>query len=190
MSYQKVTYLDKLRPTNPSFQELPNYNQPPAGFDIPQPGPVYNQARDRSYEKFIRHHDRGNSIAHQMSGMGVTNPHSAGGYVATGPGGYHIAQPPQEVHEYYDNDSNPAADNYDFDASPAEENASPATSAQEKKKTECSCRDVYDHINGCNICKSFYMEGRNNAVLYIVIVLLFLIIAFLTTKVYDIHLKR
>lgn len=97
--------------------------------------------------------------------------------------------PVQNSREYFA-EASPATDSYDFDEKPAGDAPKPATSAQEKKKTECSCREIYDHISGCNICKSFYMEGRNNTILYIIIVLLVLIIAFLTTKVYDIHLKR
>jgi len=186
--YQEVTYLDKLN-TNPRFNELPSYTNPPpgmGGFGVPQPGPVHSPHRNNDYSNFIRNHSpRGNNIE-SLSGMG--NEHGqnmgVGGYVHSGPGGYHMQQP-QPLRENYEKAAD--TDNYDFGAG---EKDNPATSAEEKKKTECSCRDVYDHISGCNICKSFYMEGRNNMVLYIIIVMLFLIIAFLTTKVYDIHLKR
>jgi hypothetical protein len=75
-----------------------------------------------------------------------------------------------------------ASDDYDFDP--------PSTSADDPKDKSCTCRDVFDHVNGCNICKAFYMEGRNNFMLYLIIVVLLLIIVFLITKVYDIHLKR
>jgi|DEB0MinimDraft_6_1074348.scaffolds.fasta_scaffold06989_6 hypothetical protein len=186
--HEGVTYLDRLPSANPQLSELPSYSTPPPGmgFEVPQPGPAYNPHRDNDYSKYIRNHARRGGMD-QMSGMAMDMGPNVGGYVQTGPGGYHM--PVQNSREYFA-EASPATDSYDFDQKPAGDASKPATSAQEKKKTECSCREIYDHISGCNICKSFYMEGRNNAILYIIIVLLVLIIAFLTTKVYDIHLKR
>jgi hypothetical protein len=54
-----------------------------------------------------------------------------------------------------------------------------------KPAAECSCRDVYDHIQNCPICQAFYMQGRNNAILYIIIVALIALCLFLGKKVYD-----
>ena len=94
----------------------------------------------------------------------------------SGPGGY-LQPPPQTARPV-----SVVSDNYDFDP--------PSTSADDKKDKSTTCRDVFDHVNGCNICKAFYMEGRNNFMLYLIIVVLLLIIVFLVTKVYDIRLKR
>lgn len=180
--HEGVTYLDSL----PRLSELPSYSTPPPGmgsFEVPQPVQNYS---GNDYSKYIRNHPRQGGMD-QMSGMAMGTGQNVGGYVQTGPGGYHT--PTQNSRGYF-TEASPATDSYDFDEKPTGDSPKPATSAQEKSKTECSCREIYDHINGCNICKSFYMEGRNNTILYIIIVLLVLIIAFLTTKVYDIHIKR
>lgn len=178
---QGVTYLDQLPTELPELSNL-SYNEGNMGMgfgQIPQPGPVHSPERSGDYSKYIR-----NSHNTPSSPYGSPPSHSVptyDGYMGSGadmsgPGGY-LQPPPQMARPV-----SAANDDYDFDP--------PSTSADDPKEKSCTCRDVFDHVNGCNICKAFYMEGRNNFMLYLIIVVLLLIIVFLITKVYDIHLKR
>ena len=181
MSYNGVTMLQDL----PTIDE---YNLPPPGmspgFERPQ------QHQPMAFSKFIK--PAGHTGMGEYSGMGSGSPsHSIpnfNGYTGTGaemsgPGGY-LQMPSQgggyDEPEMYS--SPPVTEHYDFG-----ESSGVATSADAPEEKECSCRDVYDHVNGCNICKAFYMEGRSNFIYLLIIAIQIIIIGILASKCYTIH---
>jgi hypothetical protein len=104
--------------------------------------------------------------------------YTGSGAEMSGPGGY-LQIPSAEM--YSKPPPNTVTEHYDF-----EESESGNTSADADVKKECSCRDVYDHVNGCNICKAFYMEGRSNFIYLLIITIMTIIIAVLGHKCYTI----
>jgi hypothetical protein len=177
-NYQGVTLIQNL-------PELNDYKLPPAGygpkFDRPTAG-----ADPGAYGKYI------NNTGHNRPGMadyaGMRDgPHhslknfdgyTGSGAEMSGPGGY-LQIPSAEM--YSKPPPNTVTEHYDF-----EESESGNTSADADVKKECSCRDVYDHVNGCNICKAFYMEGRSNFIYLLIITIMTIIIAVLGHKCYTI----
>ena len=183
MAYQGVTLLENL-------PDLNDYKLPPPGgsnFERPSAGPDPG-----AFGNYIKNPGHNNSGYNNYSGMDASgnNNHSLNnfdGYTGSGaemsgPGGY-LQIPSQQRTEMY---SNPPQQNftehYDF-----EEPVGGNTSAAADVEKECSCREVYDHVNGCNICKAFYMEGRSNFIYLLIITIMTIIIGILGSKCYKIN---
>jgi hypothetical protein len=178
-NYQGVTLIQNL-------PELNDYKLPPPGgshFERPVAG-----ADPGAYSKYITNPGHNRLGNNDYSGMGAGPNHSMknfDGYTGSGadmsgPGGY--LRIPAEASEMYG--SPPPAtvtEHYNF------EEGGSTTSADADDEKECSCRDVYDHVNGCNICKAFYMEGRSNFIYLLIITIMTIIIAILGSKCYTIH---
>ena len=99
-----------------------------------------------------------------------------------GAGGYHL-QPPPPVRPSQRSGFDDSGLEMPYATGDDPEGGSP-------KKGECTCMDVYDHVNLCPICKAFYMQGRNNTILYVIITALVLLCAYMGKRLYDIQLKR
>jgi hypothetical protein len=168
---QGVTYISQL----PDLKEL--QTPPPPQFptnDYPGHDP-----RAGNVGKFIRgSHNRPSLMEQPYDGNGGLN---GSGADLVGPGGYLTPPPPPPPPPREDEWLEDA--DFEFDEKPS-------TSGEVHVKRECSCREVYDHIQSCNICKSFYMEGRSHGVFYAIIIAQLILIAVLATKVYEIRVKR
>ena len=173
---QGVTYINQL-------PDLPELSSGGRGMMMASPEQhATNDPRAGDYGKFIRSSHRPSMMAQGMQDIPVQ--HTISGAYVSGPGGYlQEAPPPPPPHALDDTWVGELSDDtdYDFDK--------PLTSASCCEKRECTCREVYDHVNGCNICKAFYMEGRNSVLPWIIVAVQLLVIACLCTKVYDIRVK-
>ena len=179
-NYQGVTLIQNL-------PDLNDYKLPPPGygpqFDRPTAGPDPG-----AYGNYITNTGHNRPGMADYSGMGGGPQHSlknfdgytGSGAEMSGPGGY--LQMPSQKTEMYNSPPKNVSEHYDF-----EEESSGNTSADADVKKECSCRDVYDHVNGCNICKAFYMEGRSNFIYLLIIAIMTIIIAILGHKCYTIN---
>lgn len=178
-NYQGVTLINNL-------PELNDYKLPPPGygpqFDRPVAGPEHG-----AYSNYITNPGHNRAGLDNYSGMGATPQHSlpnfdgytGSGAEMSGPGGY-LQMPSSQIQSPHQ-ESSTITEHYDFEESTGN------TSADAEVKKECSCRDVYDHVNGCNICKAFYMEGRSNFIYLLIITIMTIIIAILGHKCYTIQ---
>jgi hypothetical protein len=168
-----VTYLSDL----PELDALER--GPPQIPDMGNPGGM-------GMGKFIRNNynrptnpNGGYSGMSGMSGMYDEGPPNGSMAENIGAGGYHV--PPVQT---------PAYSESGFDNSGLEMPYAGDSGAVTSNKGECTCMDVYDHVNLCPICKAFYMQGRNNTILYVIIAALVLLCAYMGKRLYDIQLKR
>jgi hypothetical protein len=171
-----VTYLSEL----PELDALER--GPRAGGPIPDMGDPGGMGMG----KFIR--NSYNRPVNEYSGMydagppGPPQPGLTTGSMADsiGAGGYHMPVPQSRVESVPDFDENGFENQYSLSSD----------TGGSSKQCECNCMDVYDHVNLCPICKAFYMQGRNNTILYVIIAALILLSGYMGKRLYDIQLKR
>jgi len=169
-----VTYLSDL----PELDALERGQH--AGGPIPDMG----NPGGMGMGKFIR--NSYNRPMNEHSGMYDSGPLTGPtGSMADniGAGGYHmpVQTAQSRVESVPDFDENGFENQYALSSD---------TGGGSTKKCECTCMDVYDHVNLCPICKAFYMQGRNNTILYVIIAALILLSGYMGKRLYDIQLKR
>jgi hypothetical protein len=168
-----VTYLSDL-------PELDALERGPPIPDMGNPGGMGGPG-GMGMGKFIR--NSYNRPVNEYSGMYEDGPSPNRSMADNiGAGGYHM--PVQTATPAYTDsgfDDNGLENQYTLSGDSGESST---------KRCECSCMDVYDHVNLCPICKAFYMQGRNNTILYVIIAALVLLSGYMGKRLYDIQLKR